>query len=176
MNLKNSKGFSLIELLVGMALLSIILAGIGEILSSSISAYQYSMEQGTNANNLRDVLAQITHEIRYATSITNPAFVASSKNTANRIDYTIVVNGVTETHTISVGTGTDAHTLLINHNNGTIQRFAINRIPSSASIIFTRDDTSKRKITVSLTLQDQAAQNAPVTTMTTDVVTLLDLP
>ena len=77
--IKNKNGFTLVELLVGMMIFVIILAGIGVILSPSLRLYQYSFEQGVNGQNSRQILNEITNELRYASSI--------SRTSARRVQY-----------------------------------------------------------------------------------------
>jgi len=43
--LNNQKGFTLIELAIGMAIMTIIMAGVLSIMSTSIKSYQYSQKK-----------------------------------------------------------------------------------------------------------------------------------
>ncbi len=167
----NNKGLTLVELIVGMAIMSLIMAGIFGIFSVSIKSYLYSMDESQHVQDSRNVLNQICDELRYATNITSPSFTSGTKTTGNRIDFTTSIHSGTENRSIYIGTGDDANTVLIDHGDGTIQRLATKR---GDSIKFTRDDTNKRKITVSLTIK--GTQNAQAITVESDVVTLANIP
>lgn len=92
--IKNKNGFTLVELLVGMMIFVIILAGIGVILSPSLRLYQYSFEQGVNGQNSRQILNEITNELRYASSISRISAKRVQYDSDKIIDYDNVNNAI----------------------------------------------------------------------------------
>lgn len=75
----NQDGFTLTELVVGMAIMSIIMAAIWGIFSISLRSQQYGFSQERVYNEGRRAINAITEELRYAT-VTTP--------TNSQISYT----------------------------------------------------------------------------------------
>lgn len=168
MNLfKQQTGFTLTELVVGMAIMSLIMAGTYGILAPMMTSYQYSWEQGSNIESGQEVLNLISQEIRSATTIAIP--------NASEIRYT--VNGLN--HRIYVGTTSPyANTVVYEVNVvdgvGTITRtLAANRVQI---LTFTQDATNHRRITIDLTLRNQAKVTAPSTQYQNTIITLNNIP
>jgi prepilin-type N-terminal cleavage/methylation domain-containing protein len=67
--LKKNQGLTLIELLIGMAIMVLMLAGIVEIFQITNSSYQRTMYQAQSVPNVNTALASISNELRAATSI-----------------------------------------------------------------------------------------------------------
>lgn len=164
------KGFTLVELIVGMGIMVIILAGIISLSSQLLNNYVYSRELGFNVQDAGSSLNLISQEIRNATSITAPTFTADSSTSGPRINYQVIVNSVAQNRSIYV----DADTRTIFFNNGTtIKKLAVNRIDN---LTFTRDGTDKRKVTIALGVKNQSITKAPVLGFTNTVTTLNNLP
>lgn len=104
----NQNGLTLAELVIGMAVMTLIMAAVFGLLSSSVKVQNYGMSQETSFNEARAAMAAISHELRYATGVTLPS--------ANEIRYTR--DGDT-TRRIYAGSGADAGSILIVRSTGT---------------------------------------------------------
>ena len=67
--LYDQSGISLVEILVGMAIMLIIIVPISSSLNSGIKAYQYNMSQARNTSSTRELLNAISDELRYAKDV-----------------------------------------------------------------------------------------------------------
>lgn len=148
MQKKQERGMSLIEVILGMAITVIVMTVCVSWLGVSVKSLQFNMVQQRNEMESRHVLNQIVDELRYAGTVSQPAFVLnqSPPNQAAAISYT--VDG--EARTIALGTGADAHTLIVTRGS-TQTKLAANIVQS---ILFKRDSTLENKIVIQLTLQD----------------------
>jgi prepilin-type N-terminal cleavage/methylation domain-containing protein len=97
---KNQYGFTLMELLVGMAIMVLIMGGIFNILSASVKSYTYAWEQGVNMQDTRTILMMLAKEIQNAKAITrrdvNSLSYTAFDGTAKTISFsnhTINING-----------------------------------------------------------------------------------
>jgi len=163
------KGFTLVELLIGMSIMTIIMTGVFGVLYSSVKSYKYSWEQGSNIQDTQGVLTLVSNEIRNATSISTPGFTANQITSGSRIDYQVVVNSITEQHSIYVGSNSDINTIILSVNGSIKKKLAINRVEQ---ITFTRDGINKGRVTINLIVQNQANSATPTMQITNTVTTL----
>ena len=151
--LSEKNGFSLVELMVAVAVTGLLMAGIFGVLSTSILSFQNTADQGANVQLARGVLNEISNELRNATNITviatNPANLSYSIDSQPRQiqlsskNILIAKNGVTS----SIGQG---------------------RI---SSLKIDRDVTNARIFTVSIVVQSSVS-GAVATPVTTVITTL----
>ncbi|MEG6584230.1 prepilin-type N-terminal cleavage/methylation domain-containing protein [Dendrosporobacter sp. 1207_IL3150] len=102
--LTNKKGFTLVELIVGMAIMVIILTGVLGIMRSSIQSYDFSKKRVYEAQQSRVAINAIIDDLRNATAITEP----TKGNTQDSITYTLNAAN----HTIELGSGQDEGRLM----------------------------------------------------------------
>lgn len=102
MAVKNERGFTLIELIVGMAVLALVGAAVFGVLSSSVTTKNYGMNQEASFTQARTVMGTIADELRYAT-ISSPAVGAA----ASEIHYTYydIATDTNESRSISLSGG-----------------------------------------------------------------------
>ena len=143
-------GFTLLELVVGMASLMLVLAGVFHFWYHSVQAQQYNTEAAANTQAGRAVIMAVSDEIRNAVIIATP--VAATP--ANRFTYQ--KSGNSNICAIYVGSGADANTLLLD-DGSTIRRLGQGRVES---IVFTRDSAQPRKVTVALQLKSIRGESA----------------
>jgi len=80
--LNNQKGFTLVELAVGMMIMTIIMAGVLGIMSTSIKSYQYSQKRVYEAQQARAAINTVLDDLRRANTLT----IVNAGN----ITYTII--------------------------------------------------------------------------------------
>ena len=168
-SINNQAGFTLIELVIGMAILTIIMAAILGVMPASFNAQQYNFEEGANIQDIRVVLNGISDELCNATEVSSPAPGGS----ANAISYQ--QDGDDGYRTITLGTtGSDKGYVLftapgsadrkLGSGRITSINFNHNHVPAGSS------EPCKREITIRV--QVQAKTGAPLSELTTSVVTL----
>lgn len=141
MSKKREQGFTLIELVIGIAIMSLVGAAIFGVLSSSLRAYQYGANDERTFNQARAVMTAVATELRYDATVNTPAIGVI----AEQIGYT--KNG--EVRSIELGAALEAGNVVIVTPGGR-QLFGGGLVQSAT---FTRD--SDRRITATVT----AAQN-----------------
>lgn len=67
---RNKKGFTLVELLAGMVIMALVMAGVFSIFNSSLKAFQYSQKRMYEVEQARKALLTLTDDLRKATLIT----------------------------------------------------------------------------------------------------------
>ena len=168
----NHSGFSLPELLVSLAVLTLVLAGVFGVLSSSVLSFQHSSDQGANIQIGRQAMNRISQEIRNAVAIQTPAFLAGTNVSGTTLDYTSpdVSN---PNRRIVLGTGADAKNVLIlnRDNNAILETIGQGRVKAS-SLNFIRSGSDQRVLTVNLVLQSNSFSGSVDTPITTVVTTL----
>jgi len=142
--LKNQKGFTLAELLVGTVIMAILMGGVFNVLSSSMKTYQYSQKRTYESQQARKAFLILTDDIRKATAITPDKgnTVTITPDNGQIITYTVD----STSYTVQFGAGTQANTLMEN-----TQPLTTN-IVQSFSIV--RDGSDGRITTVTITLND----------------------
>lgn len=142
--LQNQLGISLVEVIVGIALMLIIIGPIVSSLTTGIKLYQYNMAQSRNITSARESLNIIADELRYATT---PVIYD------NYHGITYIVAG--QNRKIYIGSGKDANTLIIEHDEIISKKAATNTVKA----ITFRQDTNK--IIISLQLNDNSYTKSP---------------
>lgn len=169
----NQKGFSLIELLIGMTIFILILAGVVVTLQSGIKSQQYNTAQGHNLQNGRVILNYVADQIRYATKITTPALNASSNQLAFEVAaYDKVTKTYINPKTYIIKSDTyqgKANTLATFTNGAAIPESGI--APGLInSIDFRYAEVNNRKqLTVSITLNDHSYTGSPAFDLSTTI-------
>jgi len=154
--INNSRGFTLVELVVGMAITVILLGAIFGILATSLKTQGYGFSQEGNYNHGRSIINTVSDELRYATGIST---------VENQTTYTHYASG--ENRTIARGTGGNAGNIYVTRGSGTqviggglVQDFTINR-----------DDSNTKKIIITVEVSSQNAGITATNTFTTAVWT-----
>jgi prepilin-type N-terminal cleavage/methylation domain-containing protein len=152
----NNRGFSLVEVLVGMAILTIALAPISMAISAATKSYQYSMSQGRNVMSTREILNAISEELKYATAV---SLTVGNSVTIPGSTLTYTVNSSSRTITSTAGGTTGTYSLLINGKTVSISNLQ--------SITFTY--TATKQMDITLNENNAAYTNSPTMTTTTTV-------
>lgn len=144
------RGFTLTELVIGMAVMTIILAAIFGILSSSIRTQQYGFGQERSYTELRQVMQALSDGLRYSTNHvidnTNKQITFSSPNQAGVIEaWTIGLNNgsIQVTHgTVNQQLGDGLIQNLSFNQNGTRITFTVTALVQGGSLNSTMTMTS----------------------------------
>ena len=157
------KGFSLVELLVAAVILGMVMAGVFEMMSTSIQSFQNTADQGANVQLAREMVNDIANEIRNATLVSLPVFTSGSDSTGTTLQYTYP--GTSGNCTVQLGTGADAHYML-KTKGGVTTKLGQGRV---VSLQFVRSGADRRVFSVTIVLQSSSgALETPVkTTVTT---------
>lgn len=98
---KNEKGLTLVELLVGIAIISIIGAGIFGIMFASNQIYHTSSNRLDEATYSREISATIANELRYANKVKPLGSTLQYTNTSDSLEirldtkqHALIVNGL----------------------------------------------------------------------------------
>lgn len=155
--MNNNKGLTLIELMIGISIILILLAGLAGIFQSSMRTYVFNYDHGSNLQDSREALQLITEEIRSATDISLPVLSTSSTEFNYQIlnnDNQIIICRIYR------GSDLDQNTIIIQKGN-TVTRIANNRLNR---LVFTRTGTTgaKNLIQVDLELQNVLNPNSPI--------------
>ena len=178
--LSNKNGFSLVELMVAVAVTGLLMAGIFGVLSTSILSFQNTADQGANVQLARGVLNEISNELRNATAVSMPAVPVSAAVTESTLNY---VASDASNRQITMGTGVDANNVLIkNLDTGTAVSYGQGRV-KAGSLQFTRAwnaswtaeerIANRRVFTVALVFK--SSSNATETPISTVITTLNNL-
>lgn len=166
------QGVSLIELMVGIAILGIILTGVTGILRSSLNSYSYTSQEVFNNQQERNVLYKIAEEIRNATVITSP-----NSGEVSTFSYKVKVGGSDEAREISWDNSD--YSIVLRKPGKPDERLAINR---TEALTFTRINANpgeKNKVQIHLILHNDPKnpQNkSPKLDLTETIITLNDIP
>jgi|GEM_PF-1823252 len=162
--MQNQSGISLVEVIIGMAIMLIIMAPISNSLNASIKSYQYNMAQNQNITSTRDCLNTIADELRYATAI---SVLSSTGSTlpGTQISYTVG----TQSRTIDtvIDTPATSNTLVIAYDGAVQKQIALSNLQS---ITFTRNTITREKLTISVQLNNASYANSPTMTSSTNVI------
>lgn len=154
------RGFSLAELLIGMAILALVLAPIAMNFQFTTKVYQYNMSQGRNIMSTRDAVNALSDELRYATAV---SVDAGKTVTLPGASITYTVNSASRTISAAAGSPT---TLTVNGKTLSIGNLQ--------SITFARD-ASNGKIMRITVVENNAAYSGSPTLTTTTVITMPNL-
>ena len=163
MKKSNNIGFSLVELLIGTAIMVLILAGLAGVLSTGLQGVQFNLSMGTALAPGRNAVNVITDRLRYnAPSISYPA--AGEENKL----YLTYSDG-TDEYTISQNSNSKA--IVITKNGAADPTNPTLAAGLVTGLTFTRG-SDLRDITIEITLKDPANANAPVKTTRATVLAL----
>jgi len=162
---KYQAGFSLVELLIAVAVLGILMAAAFGVLSTSIRSFQNTADQGANVQLSRTALNEISNEIRNATSVT--VVSAASINYTSPID---VLPANTPNRSIAL----NANSITITYRNAAGNTVSTKSIGQGRiiSLQIVRDAANPRVFTISVTLQSNAYAGSVATPVSTVVATL----
>jgi prepilin-type N-terminal cleavage/methylation domain-containing protein len=143
--IKKENGFTLVELVIGMAIMTLVMGGLVYVLGISVKSYQYSQKRTYEVQQARNGINGIIDDLRNATAIIEPTV----GSTGNRLIYTM--NAIN--HTIELPeTGSNANRIL---NNST---------PLTANIVrdisFQRTNSDARILRVIITLNNPDNQSS----------------
>lgn len=144
---QNQSGISLIEFLIGIAIMLIIIAPISNSLAAAINVYQYNMAQNQNLASAGLSVNLIADELRYATAFS----ISADEDT---IDYTVQ----SQNRRIYIGSGNDAKTLIIEHEGVIIKKVAAKTVQA---IKFQQDADNFKKINITIQLNDHSYAKSP---------------
>ena len=163
MRKRNNQGFSLVELLIGMAIMVLILAGVASVLSTGLQGMQFNLSMGAALAPGRNAANVITDRLRYnATTISYPA-----AGEANKL-YLTYSDG-TDEYTISRNSSTN--TIVITKNGAADPTNPTMATGFVTGLSFSRG-SDIREITVEITLKDPSNANAPSKTTRATVLAL----
>ena len=172
---KKSNGFTLIEIIVGMSIMTIVLGLVYLIFRDSINLEQYISKEDANISDERLILISISNELRNATEINSPVF--GDGELYSTISYR--KEGDLSDRAISIGFDNYANTVVFtmrnpqNPNEWEItQTMGMGRVKL---LQFQRDVFNPRKITIILTMEDSSNNNLPGDTVSTVIYTLNQL-
>lgn len=163
MNKGTNRGFSLVELLIGMAIMVLILAGLAGVLSTGLQSVQFNLSMGTALAPGRNAANVITDRLRYnATIISYPI--------AGDVDkpYLEYFDG-TSTYNISRNSSTKS--IVITKNGAADPVNPTLAVGLVTGLSFSRG-ADLRDITVEITLKDSSNANAPSKTTRATVLAL----
>lgn len=143
----SKKGFTIVELLVYIGILSILLIAFTEIFSSSLRVQLDSQSTSSLEHDAQFVITRMRYDIARATSITTPSAIGGQSGTLQ-----IVVGGIPYTYANNSGTLTlnnSIETDSLNSNNTTISNLSFTRIGNAGG-----DNTIKVFFTITSTIQE----------------------
>lgn len=163
--LRQQAGIGLPELMVAVAVIGLIMAGVFGVLSTSVKSFQHTADQGANVQLARNSLNEISNELRNATSVTiispnSITYVVSpdvfAESFPNR-SIALYANSIVISYKDSLGATVSTKTL----GQGRI---------GSLQIIY--DSNIPRMYTVKISLQSNAYPGAIASPVSTVVTTL----
>lgn len=162
---KNQAGFSLVELMIAVAVLGLLMAAAFGVLSTSIRSYQNTADQGANVQLSRNAMNEISNEIRNATSVT----VVSAES----INYTSPVD-VVPVNTPNRSIALNSNSITITYKNAAGNTVSTKNIGQGRinSFQIVRDATQSRIFTISISFQSNAYTGSVSTPLSTVVTTL----
>ena len=163
MRKRNNQGFSLVELLIGMAIMVLILAGVASVLSTGLQGMQFNLSMGTALAPGRNAANVITDRLRYnATTISYPAVGDADKLYLQYSDGT---------STYKIIHDSDAKSIVITKDDAPDPTNPTMAAGLVTVLTFSRG-ADGREITVGVTLKDPANANAPSKTTKATVLAL----
>jgi prepilin-type N-terminal cleavage/methylation domain-containing protein len=122
-------GFSLVELLVSMVVLSVIMGAVLTALSSSQEAYGVTELQSDMYENVRGAAELMTQEIGQAGSVSLPASKLTAAVAANAAAQTVTVSSTTSMY---AGTGTTGEGVLVDPGGANPELVHLTNVSSSS--------------------------------------------
>ena len=170
--LQQQLGISLPELLVAVAVIGLIMAGVFGVLSTSVKSFQHTADQGANVQLARNALNEISNELRNATLVSSPVFTSGTDVAGSTVEYTFP-DVATPNRRITMGTGQDANSIVVVNraDNSVIRRFGQGRI-KAATLEFKRSGADRRVFAVTIIFQSAAYGGNNATPVTTVITTL----
>lgn len=157
----NQRGFTLVELMIGMLILLIILSGIASMSTSLSNLYLYTSDKIVNTEDHRYILGQISNELRLATKISPIADKSKIIYESTSPDSQILAG--------EIYLDTVNHSIVFKKNSLITNISGKNCIQSLEFILKTPSTTNKREVTINM------LQKGNNQTFTTKVITLNDI-
>ena len=158
-----NRGFSLVELLIGITIMALIFAGLSGILSTGLKGFQFNLSLGTVLAPGRNAVNVIVDRLRYnATSISYP-------NAGDTDKLYLTYSDGTDEYTIS--RDSSAKSIVITKNGAADPVNPTLAAGMVTALTFTRG-TDVRDITISVTLKDPANPDSPSKTTTATFLAL----
>lgn len=149
---KNDNGFTLLELLIGVAILLIALAAINGLFSAGTSTFKYTMSQEHSQAKGREAFNKIIDVVRYKpSSVTSPLFTSP----LTEGDSMAFVDSSTTPISYSINFDSATKSIIINAG-GTQTKYAEG---VAKSIKFT--NKGNNQFTIELTLNDNEYSGSP---------------
>ena len=148
----DQQGFSLTELIVGMGLLTLMLAGTFLAISTTNTVNANTMNRTQNVQAARDIMAHLYPEFENASAINTNATFAITCNVSDTTPTTINYTKNSATTTIASSIRIDAAKKNIIITNGTTTK----TVPLNGlqSLTVARDGTTNRRIKVTLVINN----------------------
>lgn len=161
---KNQQGFTLVELIVGIAILTLIMSGTYVILASSVKSYTYNIEQGKNIQDSRRIFNEITAGIKNATAI--------SLTNSKTLNYSIANGAGTDHYIISLDADTIKLEQKLEESTVLVKSWASGQVDGLNFTLENVFNGSKKKVQVVIDLTLKKSNGSQSTT----VMTLNDIP
>lgn len=157
------RGFSLIELLIGMAIFALIFAAVCTVLPAGIAAFQADSAQSRNMQQAGTIMNIIADKARYAKTISSPALDGTAS-------AALTFTSAGGSYNIYLGSGSDANTLLF-VENGTTTRYGIGAVRNiSFKYYKNAANNTTRQLDITITLSDRSTTLNPDYSLTTTIV------
>lgn len=163
MKILNSRGFSLVELLIGITMFVILLAGVTGLLTSGIKSSQYDLSVGHILAPGRNAVNIISDRLRYdAVTISAPALSTSG---ATQISFS------TGTDSYVISRNSTARSIVITKNGAADPTNPTLAAGMVEALTFARG-SDVRDITITVQFNDKAYTGSPDRTITVAIVAL----
>ncbi|HJQ08395.1 MAG TPA: prepilin-type N-terminal cleavage/methylation domain-containing protein [Candidatus Saccharimonadales bacterium] len=153
-------GFTLVELLIVMALMGVLLMMITDMFASVLSVQTESEAHAATVEDGRFILSRLSYDVHHASSITTPGSLGGSGAT-----LAIVIGGVTNTYSLSGGNlrlVNNFGTNLLNSSETTVSGLNFQRIGNVGG-----DDTIRISFTVTSKAAPKVGPKTQAFTLTT---------
>lgn len=154
---KEESGFTLVEVLIAVAIIAIISITLVQLFSGSNQIYHYSVSQSQNAMVVQSALTTIVSELKYIDVLNTP---------------TLGDSGSQAEYTISGTSGKiylDGDDIVFKNNGVETKRLAEGQIQV---LTFKRDNVNLQKMTITLSTRSSLAPNSQPLTVSTTVMML----
>ena len=153
--LRSTRGFTLMEFLVSMALMSLFLLVLTDLMTGMLSLQTESDATSSIIKDGRYIMQRFDYDINRATSVTTPAALGGSGAT-----LAIIIGGVTHTYSVSAGS------LQVVNNLGTINLDGAGSTISGFSVQRLGDVGGKDTVRITFTATSVALRNGVAETRT----------